>query len=159
MNEFDTLLINGKELKKNEPAVDFLISLLELANSINTFLYSNFVKSNLDLKLELSDIVRVLKLLHKEFGLDTNLKEYRIDEHKKLLNLIEKYKSKILNTYNSNVLSSKEGCLVKECYIKSLRLEHKFYCLNIETLYSPYLNYLVLYFDLLSKMVDKENGF
>lgn len=158
MNEFETLLINGKELKKKDLAIDFLISILDLKNSINVFLYSNFVKNNLDLKLELTHIIKVLTLIHQEFGLEVSKKEYRIDEHKNLLSLVEKYNSKIVN-YSPNILSSKEGCLVKECYIKSLRLEHKFYCLNIETLYSPYLNYLVLYFDVLSKIVDKENGF
>jgi len=158
MNEFETLLINGKELKKKDLAIDFLISILDLKNSINVFLYSNFVKNNLDLKLELTHIIKVLTLIHQEFGLEVSKKEYRIDEHKNLLSLVEKYNSKIVK-YSPNILSSKEGCLVKECYIKSLRLEHKFYCLNIETLYSPYLNYLVLYFDVLSKIVDKENGF
>lgn len=158
MNEFETLLINGKELKKKDLAIDFLISILDLKNSINVFLYSNFIKNNLDLKLELTHIIKVLTLIHQEFGLEVSKKEYRIDEHKNLLSLVEKYNSKIVK-YSPNILSSKEGCLVKECYIKSLRLEHKFYCLNIETLYSPYLNYLVLYFDVLSKIVDKENGF
>jgi DNA topoisomerase-1 len=86
-------------------------------------------------------------------------KVYRISEHKNLENIIDKYDIKLNGKEKKNIISCKDACLAKDCFIKALKLERSFYKLGIEALFSTYLNRLSTYFDVLRQWIDEENGF
>lgn len=151
--------LNEKEIAKCEIILDFRGELLDLMNSVNIVMLTNTVSKNIEMKLELSKIMETLTLIVKELGCDSSKSEYRISEHKYLEELIDKYDKKLNGKEKNNLLSGKDGCLVKDCFIKALRVERLFYKLNIETLYSTYLNRLCTYFDVLRQYIDEENGF
>ena len=94
-----------------------------------------------------------------DLGKEKTEANYRIQEHKELENIIKVYDVLLKGKVKNNILSSKDGCLAKSCFINALKLERSFYKLHVEALYSTYLNRLSTYFNVLTQFIDEENGF
>lgn len=157
--DIGTTYICDSEISKSDKILDFRGDILDLCNSINMLLLTNYSMKNIELKLELNRIMETLCLILNEIGLSKEKCEYRISEHKYLEQLIDKYDLKLKGKIKNNILSCKDACLAKDCLIKAMKLERDFYKLGIETLYSTYLNRLCTYFDVVRQYIDEENGF
>jgi cob(I)alamin adenosyltransferase len=157
--DIGTTYINNKEISKSDVILDFYGNILDLSNSVNLLMLANYVNKNIELKLELNKIIEVLNIILNDLGLDIDKKVYRISEHKNLENIIDKYDIKLNGKEKKNIISCKDACLAKDCFIKALKLERSFYKLGIEALFSTYLNRLSTYFDVLRQWIDEENGF
>ena len=157
--DIGTTYINNYEINKNDLVLDFYGDILDLSNSINVLLLSSFVNKNIDLKLELNKIIETLDIILKDIYVSKEESKYRISEHKYLEQIIDKYDAKLNGKEKNNLISCKDACAAKQCFIKALKLERSFYKLGIEALYSTYLNRLSTYFNVVRQYIDEENGF
>ncbi len=151
--------LNNKEILKSDIILDFRGELLNLINSINLLMLTNTIIKKNEIKLELSKIIETIALIVSELECNKSESEYRISSHKYLEELIDSYDKKLNGKKKNNFLSCKDGCLARDCFLKASRVERLFYKLNMEALYSTYLNRLCTYFDVLRQYIDEENGF
>ena len=82
--DIGTTYINNKEISKSDLILDFYGNILDLSNSVNLLMLTNYVNKNIELKLELNKIIEVLNIILNDLGLDIDKKVYRISEHKNL---------------------------------------------------------------------------
>lgn len=157
--DIGTTYFHEQEINKNSLILDFYGDILELMNSINILMLTNYVMKNIELKIELNNIIETLDLIKNEIGLDKIECDYRIEAHKYLEELIEKYDKKLKGKEKNNIISCKDGCIAKQCFINALKVERSFYKMGIEALYSTYLNRLSTYFNVVRQFIDEENGF